>query len=221
MNATEFNEWRKHHGLCVAGFDEWLAKGRTADDQREVLRLWADALSGVSLTDAKEASKALMRGDIERVAFGEHPAAIRRHARSLVSKRYSGGTGSRRTLDGHEIIDCRDCHDTGFATCYSPACIHDYVTNRDAAFRVVPIRGGGTRRIMPSLNYCAVPCRCGLGLTKQTASGARYDPDRWILKTNISIEEQIAELVAGIEERLQASLESRPNYSHDLAEWNR
>lgn len=220
MNASEFSEFRKALMNLLGGFPDWLSRGRKEEDQRTLLATWASLLGDVTLDDAKDGLHAIIKGDIDKPAYGDLPATIRRFARQNAAKRSRGG-GSRRTIDGHELLDCPLCEDTGFVTCYHPKSIREYVTKRTDAFKVVPIRGGGERRIMPMLMTCAVPCQCNMGSTKQQPNGSVYDETRWIRKTVIPIEEQIAELITGTDERLQASLESRPNYSPSLAEWNR
>lgn len=62
MTDQEFNEWIRYRGDCVGGFTEWLAKGRDYTERATVLRRWQEALSDVSLQDAKAASSAIMRG---------------------------------------------------------------------------------------------------------------------------------------------------------------
>lgn len=220
MTYAEFLDLRKMLTNLVGGFPEWLARGRTDDDQKSLLTTWAIALQDVAISDAKAAVQAIVKGDIDKPAYGDLPAAIRKHARSLASKRYSGGTGSRRTIDGHELIDCPECEDSGYVTCYHPRTIDEYRSKGAEAFLIVPIRGGGERRTMPNLYTCAPVCFCSAGLVHHRPGVNVYDDIHWIRKTAISIECQIAELIAGINERLQAALESKPNYTGEFARWN-
>jgi len=207
MTPNEFNEWLRHHGRCVGGLDDWLAKGRSDDERREVLKLWATALDDVSLDDAKRASMAMMKGDLEEPAFGKHPATIRRFCRDKASERSKINRQRRQFRDGHEVFDCHFCQDTGYVTCYHPSAISEFLHKRDRAFAQSQTRTQKEpRRIMPALNTCAYPCKCSEGFLKRRDGQVVFDPERCVRVTAVGTGAMIDELVRECDRRVSGSV---------------
>lgn len=223
MNGSEFNQLRQTLERCIGGFSEWLARGRDRDEQSAVLTEWADALRDVAMDDAKSAVKGIMRGDVEKPAFGDLPATIRRQAKLYASERLK--RPKRKTDDGQELVDCLQCLDQGFVICYHPQAIADYVKNGAGAFvEKKTATQKEPRRVMPKFATCAVPCSCRVGIEKQKKDGPIYDKFKWIRVTAISTQEQIDELTVGVDERMtkarRSRVESHPNYDPRFAAYN-
>lgn len=216
MTPSEFNEWKNYHSQCVGGFAEWLSKGRTLDEQRSVLTRWGEALSDVSLEDAKHASMAIMRGDIEAPAFGNHPKAIRQHAKAARSSRLKR---DQKFINGQATYRCRLCLDGGLVICYHPEAIKRVIRSRiECVWNAEPRANRDTaRRYMPDMRTCAYACTCDEGQYKQSRGHTVYDAERCILATAHTHELQIAELFAEVDKRRTVQ---RHNYTPSFANFN-
>lgn len=218
MTPSEFNEWKTYHANCVGGFSDWLAKGRSDHEQREVLRLWHEALADVSLDDAKHASMAIMRGDIEVIAFGNHPKAIRQYAKNARGGRLKR---ERRFVDGREVFRCPDCLDGGWVACYHPSAIKEVIRNRLECVKTTEAeRGRESRRYMPAMKTCTYACHCDEGGDARDRGATVYDRERCIRVTAHTHELQIDELFRETDSRVEAGVKNRPNYTSDFDQFN-
>lgn len=221
MTPSEFDQWKTYHANCVGGFAEWLAKGRTEAQQREVLRLWYEALADVSLDDAKHASMAIMRGDLDVTAFGHHPKAIRGFAKTARSGRIKR---ERKFVDGQEVFRCPLCQDGGLVACYHPIAIKEVIRNRLECVETVPARKtdsrGTTRRHMPKLLTCAYACTCDEGGDRRDRGHTAYDAQRCIRVTAHTHELQIEELFREVDRRVAAGVKNRENYTPSFEAFN-
>ncbi len=224
MNENEFNEWVRYHGDCVGGFTEWLAKCRDAVQQRRVLKLWLEALSDVSLADAKVASMAIMRGDLDAAAFGNHPKAIRRWAKDARGSRIK--KRERKFVDGREVFRCALCLDDGWVTCYHPAAIKEALQNRVGCVETVQHKSReNTKRydprpVMKSLRTCGYACTCDEGTDKLEHGATVYDARRCIRVTALTHEQQIAELFAEADRIVSEGVKNHPNYTSAFEQFN-
>lgn len=216
MTDHEFNEWIRYHGDCVGGFTEWLTRGKDHREQARVLRLWSEALSDVSLADAKNASMAIMRGDLDVQAFGNHPKAIRRWAKDARGSRLKN---ERRFVDGREVFRCAKCLDGGYVVCYSPDTIKRVIRRRiECVETAEPRKKGDTpRRHMPEMRTCAYACTCDEGREKAGKGATVFDAERCILATAHTHELQIDELFREVDKRRTVE---RHNYTPAFAEFN-
>lgn len=216
MTPREFDEWIRYHGDCVGGFSDWLTRNRDQADTAKVLKLWAEALDDVSLADAKHASMAIMRGDLDVQAFGNHPKAIRRWAKDARGSRLKR---ERKFINGEETFACGMCLDGGLVICYDPSAIKRVIRSR---LECVWTAEGRTnrdtkRRYMPDMRTCAYACTCDAGVEKQERGHTVYDEQRCILVTAHTHEGQIDELFREVDKR---RTEGRHNYTPAFASFN-
>lgn len=220
MTDHEFNEWIRYHGDCVGGFIDWLSKGRDYNEKAAVLRRWHEALADVSFEDAKSASLAIMRGDIDVVAFGSHPKEIRKHAKAA---RIGRSHKPRRFIDGHPVYDCPICLDEGFVLCYHPVAINEVLKNRDGC-RVIRDHESGkpelARVVMPKFATCTYACKCAEGQEKAARGFTVFDERYCIVVMAVGHTEQQTELLVRSEELARKSITKRHNYTPAFARFN-
>lgn len=216
MTPTEFDDWIRYHGDCVGGFSDWLTRNRDQRETAKVLRLWSEALSDVSLEDARHASMAIMRGDLDVMAFGNHPKAIRKWAKDA---RGSRAKREKKFIDGAEVFRCGMCLDGGLVICYDPSAIKRVIRSRiECVWTAEPRQNRDTaRRYMPDMRTCAYACTCDEGQEKQERGHTVYDEQRCILVTVHTHEMQIDELFREVDLRRTVK---RHNYTPGFAEFN-
>lgn len=126
MTADEFTIWLKHHRAAYPGISAWLGRidkaARGDDDIRatDVLKRWRNVLNDVSLADARAASDAMARGDLEEPrSFDSHAKAIRRAAIGAVSER-TIAPEKPRYVNGEQVFNCGLCLDGGLLIVFHP-----------------------------------------------------------------------------------------------------
>lgn len=113
MTQEEFREWLTAHLAAFPSLGEWLRKTPGSSDH------WQTALENVSCESCHEATRALVRGDLNwttQRGWIAQRDIIRDYAREL-----DFGTDDRpvRVMqDGTEVFRCADCRDTGTVSIY-------------------------------------------------------------------------------------------------------
>lgn len=117
MNDEEFDEWIRFHCGCFPDYGNSLAKSL---GDIGVLETWRDALAGVSLADAREATRRMIaEADLQPEGWSKHPAAIKDIALTIWNER-AAKSPKRKYVDGREVFDCHHCRDSGTVTILSP-----------------------------------------------------------------------------------------------------
>lgn len=118
MNEPEFKTWFGYHRTHFLALDSWLGSLPTvapesdpdAPTQGRVLRNWLGVLSKVSLQDAKAASDAMYREEIEHPKdWAKVPMVIRRYCERLAARRRQANQYS----SGEQTFGCPQCLDSG------------------------------------------------------------------------------------------------------------
>lgn len=116
MTDAEFTDWLDHHLCCFPELRGWLKRNTpegTPEEKRPV-QAWKRVLIGLPVGAAKEASDAILAGDVSVRGFGQHPAAVVEFCR-------------QRT-----IHHCDDLSGDRFPPC---VCTHGYLD-------ILPVNGG-------------------------------------------------------------------------------
>lgn len=178
MTKEQFAQWFAYHSAAFTGIAAWLekvTKGPESPPRIQVLRAWLRTLEDCDLAEAKAATDAMARGEIEEPkGFDRHPAAIRaacgksrrQRAKSYEIERYENGDPDR----GARLYCCPLCQDTGAVLCWHQQNIRDVL---DGTFAAKRERGKAFR-----LYEQAVPCDCEAGRDRFPKAPARFDPDR-------------------------------------------
>lgn len=164
MTNEEFNRWFSHHRTCYPSIDAWLGKLKGQYDSKAVLKNWYEALKGVDLADAMEASSAMFRGDLaEPKDWSGHPKTVRKAAQGYRAGRGLAGQDRPQFVNGVQVFKCKDCYDSGVILVWHPRSMQAV---RDGRF--------GERFTRYS---CGVQCPCRAG-QRLKHIGATFDRKR-------------------------------------------
>lgn len=173
MTDREFESWYAFHVKAFPNLGEWVEKNAG------VLRHWCEALRDIDLGDAKAATGALVRGDLdEPKGPAGIPRVIRQYARSKASERRVGDSFRRpiRDQDGNWTYSyrCLACEDTGWRIVVSDTTIDEWRSGNLHDARSHPT--GKYRKTM-----MVVACDCDAGAPRLTAArNVRFDAARHI-----------------------------------------
>ena len=126
MTPSEFNAWFREHTAAFPSIGAWIDK-MPADQQQGLMRVWRNVLADVPLSEAKEATLRIARGDDEPPRmFDDTPKAIRIHANRL---RFAASVAAPVYVGGRRKVTCKRCEDRGYVSVWHPAlCEHLYRT---------------------------------------------------------------------------------------------
>jgi hypothetical protein len=199
MTDREFTEWYAHHRASFPGIDRWLTKldkdAQHDDDMRsaDVLRRWRACLRDVDQADAKAATDAMMRGDLDEPrSWDSHPKAIRRAAIGRRADRkiaaHGGGPTKYRTDENGETVavyHCPECLDDGLILVWHPTSME---AMREGTF-------GRPRTVY----QCGVRCPCDIGRSRWKGVPVEFDASRMVRCQYHPTPEDIAALRSHIE----------------------
>lgn len=215
MNQGDFNEWWDYHTTRNPSHQTWViesAKGL------ETLEAWRNSLGAISLTDAKQASDAIMSG--HQVCYGAE-GLIR--AMEDWCQHASSATYSRNPPSPHrpETFDCHHCRDLGVRQVFHPSAMR--------AVMKWPVDLPVEKKGNPVLSrVCNVACKCKAGDSWENPAappkGKKRPSPLPRFKRNLMVpiagssptEDDIAALVEHIEKALQ---HQTARYD-EFAEWN-
>ena len=97
MTDHEFQQWYDHHLGCFPELRAWFKRNTPADatEESRPIQAWKRVLSAFPLGAAKEASGALLSGEITARGFSAHPAAIADYCRLRSSRLVSSDAPDR------------------------------------------------------------------------------------------------------------------------------
>ncbi len=110
MTSDDFEKWRGVHRALFPGIRTWLG-GFSDDEAQEIVDMWQNQLSGLTLDEALGASQAMYDAETQPRGYGSHPAWIKRHVKD---QRCSG----IREIKPRQKTSCLDCSDTGWVSVF-------------------------------------------------------------------------------------------------------
>ncbi len=170
MTTKEFPEWLAFHMSRFTGVSAWLSRFPTAPrfegdpTQRSVRDSWEDAMRGVPLADAKEATLQMFRGDSEAPKVpDEHPKCVCSLAAKIGASRVAArnaAADARRNyggrFDGEPTYSCLTCMDEGAVFIYHPLSVVDM---RQGQVKHHVLNPTGKRQLCTATAIC----RCDAG----------------------------------------------------------
>jgi hypothetical protein len=215
MTQDEFLIWWGYHSAAFPNLRAWMSEetktalidyrkhveNPTAELPRECkpMTAWSRVLADVDLPAAREATDAILAGDIEKPrAWSDHPAAVRKWARDRATATIEQ-TRSRRIIDGVETYRCPDCLDTGFVLVLSPA-----------------------SRSLQAAVSCVVACYCDFGDQEQAKrENARRNPlVRYDASRMFRLEDNLPPDPVAFDEWSREREKAAPNYEPAFDTWN-
>lgn len=157
MTKEQFREWIAHHQAAFPGIASWLAKiDKAADSPTDlrsaaILGSWFRVLADVELIDAKAATDAMAKGDIDEPrSYDGHAKAVRKAGKT---RTFDRGRQQQRSgpqyIGGEQVFRCGDCLDSGMILVWHQRSMQAV---RDGTF------GGRLTRYS-----CGVKCTCPAG----------------------------------------------------------
>lgn len=125
MTKAEFTTWQAFHAARFPMWQSWLnnlARDGATVKQADVLAAMFDTLADVTLNDAREATRALARGDEPEIdRYEDHPKVVRAVARRYSSDRIRAAGDKLRVVNGEPTYRCPKCQDVGMRTVFDAA----------------------------------------------------------------------------------------------------
>lgn len=129
MTTNEFAEWLAYFDACFPSYRDKRCRG---DMTVQIEAAWMHLMSDVGLRQAKLATQAAMREEIQGITamtpWDKYPQAIRAKARELMWHSTQNATGAskrNRLADGEWTYACQKCQDTGWIEIVSQKSIDD------------------------------------------------------------------------------------------------
>lgn len=160
MDLEDFDFWFCHHKQVLPAVEHWFAS-MGQEGQIEVIRTWHAAMSDLTLDEAKAATDAIVRGDVECRFASDTPKICRLNALSARQ--------TRRKQENDIGVDqrfCAFCGGSGLVTVWHPLVV-DSVRRKTSGRYRHPFTGkqilvrDGSGAIKSMDGACA--CRCTQG----------------------------------------------------------
>lgn len=151
MTNQEFQLWWDHAVVVIPSLADWAAKIKKHPDKNfgKTIGFWANQLSRINLTAAKDAIEKLAQDDMPKYNrdYEGIPFTIQR----LCSEPVTMSPG-RRYVDGVETVKCRECNDEGLIDVWEARSIQ---AMREGTF------GEPSKGHQSKFGYsCVVRCAC-------------------------------------------------------------
>jgi hypothetical protein len=167
VTADELDEFMDLFADYFPDVSEWLRKqpGKT-------VTRWQEAFRDLDFDIAKRVLPSFLNGDRDwPSSWGKWPAEITRCCRATPKSTYRPPA----YIDGHLTVECRECQDSGWRTCWHPVSVGAMVALIQGCSDDRPSFGA------PMTRYtCAVRCFCKAGQRWREAAPV-FDPNLWVL----------------------------------------